>query len=99
MKAEELKPCALCGRGMMHAGCPLFYRVTVQSMGVDARAAQQQHGLEQYFGGGAGGAVALARIFSPDPEIAKEIGEAHQTLVCQDCSTQPHMLMRLAGDE
>jgi hypothetical protein len=97
MKAEDLKPCALCGKGMMHAGVPLFYQVTVQTMGVDARAVQQQHGLETFFGGGRGG-VAMSRVFSPDPDVAKAIGDPHRTLVCQSCSVEPHMLMRLASE-
>jgi len=94
VRTEELKPCALCGQGLMHAGVPLFYQVTVQTMGVDLRAVRQMQGLETYFGN-----VALARVFSPDPEVAKPIGESHTTLICQSCSAQPNILMRLANAE
>lgn len=41
MKQTEIKPCAACGKGVMHAGAPQFYQVTVQ------------HGLEQMLGGNA----------------------------------------------
>ena len=37
MKAEDFKPCALCGKGMMHTGVPLFYRVTVEHLGIKMR--------------------------------------------------------------
>lgn len=94
MKAEELKPCAFCGKGMMHSGVPLFYRLTVEHMGIDVREVQRASGMEQFMGNN----VALARVFH-DPEIAKRVGDQHTALVCQSCALEPHMLAGLIQDE
>lgn len=83
MKAKDLKPCALCGHGVMHTRVPLFYRVRIESMGIDMQAVQRAHGMEQFFGG----AVALARAFE-DPEIAKPLGNERIALVCQACALE-----------
>lgn len=90
MKAGDFRPCALCGKGVMHTGLPLFYRVTIQRMGIDRQEVQRSHGMEQFFGG----ALALSRVFH-DPDIAKPISEVCKVLVCEDCSTRPHMLAQL----
>ncbi len=90
MRAGDFKPCALCGKGVMHSGIPLFYRLHIESMGVDMRAAQRAHGMEQYMGGH----VALARVFE-DPDIATRIGESKTVLVCQDCAIKPHLVAQL----
>lgn len=89
MKAGEFKPCALCGKGMLHAGVPLFYRVTVEHMGVKVREVERSAGMEQFLGN-----VALARVFH-DPEVAERIGAPVKTLVCQSCALEPHLLARL----
>ncbi len=90
MKAGDFRPCALCGKGVMHTGLPLFYRVTIQRMGVDAGEVQRSHGMEQFFGG----AVALARAFH-DPDIARPITEQQTVLICESCSTEAHLIAQL----
>lgn len=97
MKAEDLKPCAICGKGMMHAGTPLFYRVRIEAMGVDIRAVQQHAGMEMMMGGGVAG-VKLARVLGPNPDIAKPIDPepAKPVLVCQPCALEPRSLAFLA---
>ena len=92
MKAGDFKPCALCGRGVMHAGIPLFYRGRSESMGIDANAVRQTAGLEMMFGN-----VALARVMGPDPDIAKPLGDEVIALVCQPCALQPNLIAQLAG--
>lgn len=93
MKADEVKPCAMCGRGVMHTGLPLFYRVKVEAMGVDVRAVQRRAGLEQMMGGGSAGAL-LARVMGPDEDIAKPVVDDYPTvLICQPCAFQPHPLL------
>ena len=93
MKAEDFKPCALCGKGMMHTGVPLFYRVTVEHLGIKMREVERAAGMEQFMGH-----VALARVFH-DPEIAEAIGKPVTVLVCQSCAMEPHLLARLAEVE
>lgn len=89
MNAGDFRPCALCGKGVMHTGIPLFYRVTIQRMGIDMPEVQRSHGMEQFFGG------ALAAWVFHDPDIAKPITEQQTVLICESCSTVPHMLAQL----
>lgn len=94
MKQSELKPCAACGKGVMHAGVPIFYRVKIESMCIDAGAVKRQHGLEMMLGGNA----ALAFHMGPQEELAKAISE-HECIVCSDCATdQRPLLLLLEGD-
>lgn len=92
MRAEDFKKCARCGKGMAHAGTPIFYRVTLESMMIDARAVQRTDAMEKYMGG----AVALARVFE-DPVIAQVV-VTHTTLLCQPCAMQPTVVAAL-GEE
>lgn len=92
MKAAEIKPCAICRKGVMHSGVPLFYRVELQVMGINRRAVEQTAGLEQMLG-----SVGLARVMGPDPDIAEPIHpEPVVALVCQPCSMEASPLMLLA---
>jgi hypothetical protein len=91
MKAGDFKPCALCGKGVMHAGVPIFYRVQIESMGINLQEVQRTAGMEQFMGG----YVAIARVLH-DPDIATPIVPAVTALVCQSCSTKPHIVARLA---
>lgn len=93
MKAGDLKPCALCGKGMMHSGVPLFYRVTVEHMGVDLREIQRAAGMEQVMGN-----VALARVFH-DPDVATRLGEPVASLVCQDCALNSRLPLAMLAEE
>lgn len=96
MKAADFKPCAICGKGVMHAGVPLFYRVKIESMGVDVNAVRRHAGLEQVFGGGQPGAV-LAHIMGPNDDLAKPIIENEPAvLVCQPCALESRPLLLLA---
>lgn len=90
MRAGDFRPCVLCGKGVAHTGLPLFFRVKIERMGIDGRAIQQTHGMEQFMGGH----VALARVFH-DPEIAKPITEV-TGLVCEECAMVSHPLAMLS---
>jgi hypothetical protein len=92
VKSADLKPCAICGKGVMHSGVPIFYRVKLEAMGIDAGAVRQVHGLETMLGN-----VVLARVMGPDPDIAKRLdpSEPRPVLVCQPCALQPRPLMLL----
>ena len=92
MKATDIKPCAICGKGVMHSGTPLFYRVKVEPMGVNVRAVQRHAGLEQVFGGGSFGAV-LASVMGPSEDIAAPIDDNPPVvMVCQPCALEPRAL-------
>lgn len=94
MKPNELKPCALCKKGLMHSGVPLFYRVTVEVMGVDVQAVRERQGLAMMLGSG-----PLAEVFAPTSEVANRVTEPDVLLVCHGCATdygEAHCVMRLA---
>lgn len=94
MKASELRPCDLCGRGLMHDGVPLLWRVRLERLGIDRRAVQQAAAMELHFGG----AVRLARMFA-DPEVAISVGEARTILVCEACAGETTSVYRLGLPE
>lgn len=64
----------------MHSGQPWFYRATVSQMVVNLRAVQRQHGLEMMVGN-----AALARVFSPNEDVA-QAASTTTILVCADCA-------------
>lgn len=82
MKQRELKKCAGCGKGVMHANCPIFFRVRIERMAVNLPAVERQHGLELQLGRNA----AIAAVLGPDEDIAVQLGDPVSILVCQDCS-------------
>lgn len=87
MKRNELKKCALCGKGVMHAGLPLFWRITVERFGVNLAAIQRRHGMEMQLGGGAAGAV-LANVLGPDEDLADKVMDPVELIVCESCGTK-----------
>lgn len=93
MKQRDLKPCSGCGEGVMHEGIPIFYRFRMDTMGVDANAVRQQHGMEMMMGG----AAALAQIMGPDPDIAKEVNSKYIVL-CHGCMMNCNASMFIGGD-
>lgn len=86
MHRKDFKPCAICRKGVMHTGLPLFWRIHIERIGVDMQAVQRQHGLEQFFGGTSPGAVVLADVFSDGTPVGKPLNEGTTVLVCEDCA-------------
>lgn len=84
MKQKDIRKCAVCGLGVMHAGGVAFYRVTVEHMVVDMRAIQQQAGLEMMLG-----SPALATVMGPDRDIANRLGDPVEVMFCQECGITP----------
>jgi hypothetical protein len=82
MKQTDFTPCARCGKGVMHTGLPMFYRVTVEHMGIDVQAARRQMGLEMMLGG----AGRIANVMGPDEDMGLPIGSANQGLFCETCA-------------
>lgn len=84
---KDLEPCAMCGKGLMHAGVPIFSRVTVETFGLDARAIQQQAGLEMMLGH-----PGLAAVMGPHAAMAARLGQPENMLICQTCGMSPTRL-------
>ena len=95
MKLSDIKKCAKCGKGVMHTGLPLFWRVTIERFGIDKAACDRRHGLETFFGGGHVGA-RLAGVMGPDEDIAKPIVDAKVLILCEDCAMVDHPVAALA---
>ena len=93
-KKSDIKQCAKCGKGLMHSGVPIFYKVGIQSMGFDKGALQRTAALEQYFGG-AGPGIAIANVMGPDEDLAKSIGKGTNVLICQNCIVEQINLLEL----
>lgn len=95
MKQTEIKPCAACGKGVMHAGAPQFYQVTVQPHLVNVPAIQRQHGLEQMLGGNA----TIAFHMGTQEELAVPFGEPVVMFLCQDCGITEQSIAGLLETE
>ncbi len=86
MKERELRKhanCSLCGNKIMASGVPLFWRVTFEQFGVDAKAVMRQTGLTMMLGGNA----VIAQAMGPDEEMAVPVMEPVTITVCATCST------------
>lgn len=89
LTGEDIQPCALCDRGVMHDNSIHFYRITFQSFLANMQAIRQTAGLEMMLGG----SPVLADVFSPDSALAKSSEAAQALLICQDCAlTSPDYL-------
>ncbi len=86
---KDLAPCALCKKGLMHNGIPLFNRVTIESWGLEAGAIQRQQALDTYLG-----SPVLGHIMGTNEPLAKLLHRV-QVMVCQTCSMEPHLMPRL----
>lgn len=68
----------------MHAGNPIFLRISVERFGVDRRAVERAHGMELMMGN-----PALANIMGADEDLAKPIDSNKNMLICSVCADQP----------
>lgn len=96
MKASELKPCTSCGKGMMHDDNPIFYKITMETMGIDIQAVREIHGLEMMLGK----AAPLASVLGTNPDIAMEL-DTTEHLICLKCllkSTDLSVLLETSDD-
>jgi hypothetical protein len=85
MKYRDFTPYDLCGREMMHAGHSLFLRISVDRLGVNARAFQRAHSMELILGGNA----LLANNIGADKDLAKVIDGRRDMLICIRCASEP----------
>lgn len=93
MKPRDITPCAACGKGVMHTGLPLLWRITAERYGIDAAAVQRRAGFEMMMGGGQQGA-ALAEALHTNEDIAKRIGDPITLILCEPCALDQHVIMR-----
>jgi len=93
MKQDELRPCSFCGKGVMHEGIPIFYRIKLDTMGVDSGAVQRQVGLEGMLGGGQGSA-AVAFHMGLQEDIAT-VADSSEKIVCHSCFLNPENILAL----
>lgn len=91
MKRTEIGKCALCGHGVMHDGNIIFYRVSIQTFGIDLRAVQRAAGLEQFLGGNA----AIAHAMGPDEDLAIAVHDPETALFCLPCACTPSCVASL----
>ena len=90
MKLSELKPCENCGKSIY----PIFYRVTVEQIMVDARAANRVLALDKFFGG----ALGVAEVFAPDDSVTIPFQE-NSVILCNDCAMVVSLASVLFGKE
>jgi len=95
MKLSDIKKCAKCGKGVMHTGLPLFWRVTIERFGIDKAACDRRHGLETFFGGGIVGAK-LAGVMGPDEDIAQPVMDELKLILCEKCAMEDYPIAALA---
>lgn len=90
MKLSELELCTVCGGpiGM------LFYRVTVDQIMINAKAANRVLGLNAMFGGSA---LRLAEAFIDD-DVTMEL-QKNTTILCVDCAYSISLATVLLGVE
>ena len=89
---EDLRPCALCGKGLMHTGLPLVWKITMHRLALDVNALRREQGLEMMMGG----AAPLARAFSPNSEFGLEIEKPITVMVCEPCALEQRIVIRCA---
>ena len=80
LSRDEIKPCAICSKGLMHNGMPLVWRITATRIGIDRTAVQRQHGMEQFFQGH----VGIANVFDGNADYGKPVSVS-QFMLCEDC--------------
>lgn len=81
-RRHDIRPCAICERGVAHDGNILIWRISFERLGLDRRAIERQHGLELIVG-----SPAIAHVLGSDAELAKPVDGPHDVLVCEPCVT------------
>lgn len=97
MNESELRAhaiCGICGLRILHAGVPLFWRVTIERFGVDAQALRRNAGLTEMLG-----SARLATVMGGDANFAQPIAEPTRVAVCEPCATIQTCIAALAERE
>jgi len=91
MKHRDFKPCALCGKGMMHRGDPTFFEVTIGRRIISPGAVNRAVGMELMMGGNA----ELANLMGPDEDLAVAVSNDHKVLICTPCALSPQGIAQI----
>lgn len=82
----QIEQCAMCRKGVMHGGAPMFFRLTVERFYIDAGAVVREHGMELMMG-----SPALAAVFSDGRALAKRVTLPGTLTVCLECAISKTM--------
>lgn len=91
MKQHEIQKCIKCSQGVMHAGMPLFWKISVERFGIDIKSIKRQVGLEMMLGNS-----GLARAMGADEEIAKPVMSKVEFVLCESCAIEENCIPLLA---
>ena len=90
----RLGSCAICRKPML-PGAPTFYCVSIRRACFDAASVQRRAGLTMMLG-----SDPLARVFSPNEDLAKVFDGPHEVAVHEACAGEiGHLLRLLPTDE
>lgn len=92
MKEKELREaadCALCRKPFGHTGLPLFWRVTVERLGVNLAAVGRQAAFTDFMHGNAAIALAMGR----DEEMTQPMMQPITVTICEACAMEPRLLL------
>lgn len=81
-KQRDIKKCAICDEGMMHARGMTFYSLTIVRMGINLAAVRRQDALETL----CGGSPAIAQALGPDEDLAVPLHAAEPVWICDPCA-------------
>lgn len=93
MKEKELRKaatCAVCGEPFGKAGMPMFWRVKIERIGLDAQAIHRQAGFETFLG-----SVQLAQVMGPNKEMTKPLIDPVTVTICEKCIINPIIIPSL----
>lgn len=95
MKEKELREssdCGICKNKIGTCGIPLFWRVTIERFGLDARAIQKQDGLGAMLGNS-----VLASFMGPDEDLARAVMEPIKVILCEKCAIEQKINVAVLG--
>lgn len=89
LPTEAMSPCIACGRQLLATDLPIFFRLSVQQCGIDARAIDERVGIATQIGGrsGAAAVMPLADIMAGRAPIVV-MGKSKPFNVCHSCATK-----------
>lgn len=83
IKRTDLRPCALCKKGLMSGGTVDIYAIAFEQHIINPAAVQREMGLENFFGGGQAGAT-LAVAMGTNSDMTA-VTQRKEVLICQGC--------------